>query len=259
MIVTFDSNVWRKVASPNNFQKDPNHAVNLKLNSLVKQNAINAFLSETIFTLEAIKKVDRHDVFKIYRPNIEEKVDDDSMNSGFIKVQFKIGPGKNNQPILNDFLREHLTDAISAGFKIIHLPRIGGFVNEEVKKHTVKFSEEELKNYLDKVFMVAKRIEELNCGFAWIEKIGIKYDVNAVNGIGKAPDSENNNIIKAVAEWADGDTVACAVAIGSNYICTNDEAKSAGSNSVFSKQNIEILKTEYGFELIKPEDLANKF
>jgi hypothetical protein len=170
MIVTFDSNIWRKVASPNKFPKDPNNTINLKLNSLVQQNKINAYLSETIFTLEAIKKVDRQEVFKVYRPNIDVKIDDDSTKSGFIKLKFTMGPGKNNQPILNDFLREYLTDAINSGFKIIHLPRIGGFVNTEVEKYIVKFSEEELRKYLDKVFVVAKRIEELGCGFKWIEK-----------------------------------------------------------------------------------------
>jgi hypothetical protein len=90
-------------------------------------------------------------------------------------------------------------------------------------------------------------------------KIGLRYDPNVFNGIGKAPNLENTNIAKAVAEWADGDTVACAVAIGSDFICTNDKAKSAGNNSVFSRQNIDILRKEYGLEFIKPDELANKF
>jgi len=59
MIVTFDSNVWRKIASPMNFPKDPEQKINEKLNLLVKQGQIKGYLSETIFTLEAIKRIDR--------------------------------------------------------------------------------------------------------------------------------------------------------------------------------------------------------
>jgi hypothetical protein len=216
---------------------------------------MDAYLSETIFTLEAIKRIDRKEIFKIYRPNIDVNIKDDSLKDGMIELIFTMGPGKENQPQLNDFLREHLIDAINAGFKIIHFPRIGGFVNAEIEKYILRLSDDKLGLYLDKIFAVVKRIEGLNAGFKWIENIGLKYDVEIFTGIGKAPDSENKNIANAVAEWADGDTVACAVGIGSDYICTNDVAKMAGENSVFSKNNIDLLSNEYGFKIIKPSDL----
>ena len=181
------------------------------------------------------------------------------MNTGMINLTLKMGPGKENQPELNDFLREHLNNAINAGFKIIHLPRIGGFVNNEVEQYITKLSGEEFKNYYEIAVEVAKRIESLNAGFKWFEEIGLKYEQKVFDGIRKAPDSEDNNIAKAVAEWADGDTIACAVGIGSDYICTKDDAKGAGVNSVFSKQNIEILSEEFKVKLIKPIDLENMF
>lgn len=96
------------------------------------------------------------------------------MINGNIKLTFNIGPGKENQPELNDFLREHLNDAVGVGFKIIHLPRIGGFVNEEADKYLVVFEGDELKKYLDKVIKVAQRIESMNCGYKWIENIWFK-------------------------------------------------------------------------------------
>ena len=259
MIVTFDSNVWRKIASPDNFPKDPDFFINKKINALIKNNIINAYLSETIFTLEAIKRVDRKEFFKIYRPNIDIVTQDNSAIDGMINITFKMGPGKTNQPKLTDFLREHLNDAINAGFKIIRFPRIGGLVNAEVEECIHKFSDVELKNYLDKVFTVAKHIENLNSGYKWIENIGKKYDSKILDGIGKAPDSENGDIAKAVAEWADGDTVACAVGINSDYICTNDRAKSAGNNSVFSKDIIELLANDYEFKIITPKELEKFF
>jgi hypothetical protein len=255
MIVTFDSNVWRKIASPDNFPKDPEFPINKRINSLIKNNKINAYLSETIFTLEAIKRIDRKEVFKLYRPDIDVQINGEPMKDGMIKLTLKIGPGKENQPQLNEFLREHFNDALNAGFKIIRLPRIGGFVNPETEKYTLKLSGDELKHYLDKSFAVAKRIEELGVGFKLIENIGLKYDEKIFDGIGKAPDNENSNIAKATAEWADGDTIACAVGINSDYICTNDQAKSTGSNSVFSEKNIELLSKEYNFKILTPTEL----
>jgi len=259
MVVTFDSNIWRKVASPMNFPKDPERSINEKLNLLVKQNKIEAYLSETIFTLEAIKRVDRKSFLMVYRPDIDVKVQDDSIFDGTIKLTFKIGPSKDNQPELNNYLREHLNDAVNAGFKIIHLPRIGGFANKEVDVYLIEFKENEFKKYFDKCVEVAQRVESMGCGYKWIENIGLKYDKNIFDGIGKAPDSENDSIIRAVAEWADGDTVACAVGIGSDYICTNDIGKSAGTNSVFASQNISLLASDFNFRLIKPKELADLF
>ena len=259
MIVTFDSNVWRKIASPNNFPKDPEYDVNFKLNSLIKQGKMEAYLSETIFTLEAIKRIERKQIFKIYRPNMDVKLQDNTMHDGMINLTFTMGPGKENQPEQNEFLREHLNDAVDVGFKIIHLPRIGGFVNAEVEKYILKFNDSELKKYLDKVFEVAIKIESLGCGFKWLENIRLKYDKKIFDGIRNAPDTETINIANAVAEWADGDTVACAVAIGSNYICTNDIGKSGGDNSIFSNKNIQLLSKDYGFFIIRPKDLANMF
>ena len=75
-------------------------------------------------------------------------------------------------------------------------------------------------------------------------------------GLGNAPDSENGIIAKAVAEWADGDSVASHIAINGDYFCTNDNAKKAGSNSVLSDKNIQVLNTEYGFKKISPTELA---
>jgi hypothetical protein len=75
-------------------------------------------------------------------------------------------------------------------------------------------------------------------------------------GLGNAPDSENGVIAKAVAEWADGDSVASHIAINGDYFCTNDSAKKAGSNSVLSAKNVKVLYEEYRFRKITPTELA---
>jgi hypothetical protein len=171
-----------------------------------------------------------------------------------------VAPGKSNQPELNDFLREHLQDAIKAGFRIIHFPRIAGFVNMEVEPYRYKLDKTKLNDYLDTIFTVGERIEKLEAGYAWLKKIGEKYNnKNPFEGIGQAPDSENNTIAKAVAEWADGDSIACTVAIGAKYFCTNDKAKGAGDKSVMSADNLIKLNREYGLKVIDPISLVQQF
>jgi hypothetical protein len=53
MKIVFDSNVWRKIVSPNNFTKDPNISYYYALKNLCDTKVIEPYLCETIFTLEA--------------------------------------------------------------------------------------------------------------------------------------------------------------------------------------------------------------
>ncbi|WAC03069.1 hypothetical protein N7U66_05425 [Lacinutrix neustonica] len=72
----------------------------------------------------------------------------------------------------------------------------------------------------------------------------------------KHRDSENSVIANAVAEWADGDSLASHPAINGDYFCTNDNAKKAGTNSVLSLNNMNILNQEFGAKKINPTELA---
>lgn len=251
MKITFDSNVWRKVASPNNFPKDPIIGDYKKIREGINCGKIQAFLSETIFTLEAINKKDRKKFFKDYKANINTEVSEGE--NGEIKISFSIGPNPDAHPGNNEFLREHLSDAVKLGFNIINLPRIGGVTNKDIEDLRYKISEFEL----DKGFKVADKIKKLKAGVYDIQQIGIKYDSNSwFKGIGKAPDTENGIIAVAVAEWADGDSIASHIAIDGDYFCTNDSAKKAGSNSILSDRNVKQLNEEFGLNKISPSELA---
>ena len=76
--------------------------------------------------------------------------------------------------------------------------------------------------------------------------------------LGKIPEHENGIFSKAIAEWADGDSIACHVAVGGDYFCTRDIAKSAGNKSVLSKQNLKWLKDDYNVNVISPESISRE-
>jgi len=252
MKITFDSNVWRIISSPGKFPNEPSIEDFKTIRKAIDEKKIIPFLCETIFTIEAIKRKDRKEFFSDYKANINSSVEEGE--NGEIKLSFSIGPDETAHPGNNSYLETHLNDAIQIGFQIIKLPRIAGIVNPDIEVHFYRHND--LSSYHDKVFKVGREIEEKEAGIFHIKEIGKKYNPNGMTGIKQAPESEAGNIAKAIAEWADGDSVACHIAVGGDYFCTRDTAKKAGDKSIFSKSNLEWLKEEYGFQIISPEELA---
>ena len=256
MKIIFDSNVWRIISIPNDddFKNENKLEDFKKIRKAIVDKKIEAYLSETVFTLEAIKKAERQDYFSSIKPKIEIK--ENSLGSK-IGLNITIGPEKgidfNNRPIL----KKYFDEAIKLGFKIVRLPRIGGMINEEIEDIRYKLSDKEFSRYFEKICEVVSKIEDSGAGMAQIEKIGKFYETpNWLKGLKKSPVTEHKKIEKAVAEWADGDSVAISIALGCDYFCTRDQAKGAGNKSVLSLNNLSWLKRDYGFETILPEDLT---
>ena len=256
MKIIFDSNVWRIIATPGRFPNEPSINEFQAIRKGIEVGKIDPYISETVFTIEAIKRTERKKVIGNKKAKFDTK--EEVTDSGFIDMTFTMSPSKvldfNNNPIL----KNHFDDAVNLGFKITRLPRISDFTNEEVEKVIFIQLGDDLIEYLDKVFEVGRKIETHGAGIFHIQQIGLKYDKIWFKGIKIAPDHEKGNIAKAAAEWADGDSVAICIALNCDYYCTRDQAKGAGTQSVLSNQNLTWLKNDYGFEIISPEDLANK-
>jgi hypothetical protein len=257
MKIIFDSNVWQIVTLPSDFPNEALIADFIKINQAIIDKKIEPFLSETVFTIEAIRKVERQDFFSSTSAKIETK--ESASANGGISLNFSIGPNEKdaidfaNRPIL----KKYFDEAIKLGFNIARLPRIGGLVNPEVDAVRYNQDEASLSAYLDKVFEVGRKIEDAGAGITQIKEIGEQYG-NPVwmKGLKSAPETDRNKIAKAAAEWADGDSVAISIALGCDYFCTRDQAKGAGSKSVLSANNLTWLSTDYSFKTILPEDLA---
>lgn len=256
MKIIFDSNVWQIVTLPSDFPDEPLIADFIKINQAIIDKKIEPFLSETIFTIEAIRKVERQDFFSSTSAKITTK---EKANSKGISLSFTVGPNEKDAIDFSErpILKKYFDEAIKLGFNIARLPRIGGLVNPEVDSVRDKKDEASLSAYLDKVFEVCRRIENAGAGMTQIEEIGKQYG-NPIwlKGLKNAPESDRNKIAKAAAEWADGDSVAISIALGCDYFCTRDQAKGAGSKSVLSATNLAWLNAAYGFKTILPEDLA---
>ena len=223
MKVTFDSNVWRIIASPEDFPNEPSIEAFKDIRKAIEENRITPFICETIFTLEAIQRKERKEFFSEYKPEVNVSED---VEGSRIKLHLSIGPDKTAHPGNNSYLDKYLKDAIAIGFKIIKLPRVGGVVNPDIEEHFYKH--QDLGSYQEKVFSVVREIEAKEAGFFHIQKLGRKYNTDWMTGIEQAPESEKGHIAQVIAEWADGDSVACHIAVGGDYFCTRDREKKQG-------------------------------
>lgn len=64
-------------------------------------------------------------------------------------------------------------------------------------------------------------------------------------------------LVKACAEWADGELVAAHVAYENEILCTNDRGRQAGK-SIFNAENRQWLAERYGVRFLTVEELARE-
>jgi hypothetical protein len=252
--VTFDSNVWRIVASPDSFPNEAGITSFRKINDAIKNNELLATLAETVFTLEAIKRSGRQVFFSNYKPVINSIVSEQP--DGTVKISFSMEPDRGAHPGNNHYLSKHWSDAEELGFKILHCPRMSVTTNPDLKSEWFIGVSRDIANSFG---ACGREIEANGCGISQLKAIGGKYAASGRpwhEGISVSPDTEQNPIAKAVAEWADGDAVASHYAYENDYICTRDIAKSGGQDSVFSQKNRAWLESKYGVKFITPEQLA---
>ncbi len=257
MKIIFDSNVWQIVTIPDDYPDETSLSDFKKIKQAIVDKNIEPYLSETVFTIEAIRKVERQDFFSSTKAKVDVKEKVKQNNS--ISLNFTVGPNEDDAINFEErpILKRYFDEAVKLGFKIVSLPRIGGFVNPEVDAVKLNQEGESLSKYLETVFKVSREIEAKGAGITPIKEIGKQYGESTwIKGLKKAPESDRKKIAKAAAEWADGDSVAISIALGCDYFCTRDQAKSAGSKSVLSQENLEWLKADYGFKTITPEELA---
>ena len=254
MKVFFDSNVWRKIAIPEDNTDDPQYVALCEIHDAIVDGRIEAYISESIFTLENIPRKERKGKVGSMKARIKSTVreSDDKVNMGF-----SIGPNPNDAVSLddNEYLKSPTEAALKIGFRIVRLPRIGGLTNKDIEP--VLYKPENLGAFLDKAMQVGREIESKSAGKSQLDAI-VKNNpgISITDKIKNAPEGELNKIAHAIAEMVDGDAVATSIGLGCDYFCTRDEAKGAGTKSVLSTVNVSWLNAQYGFTVKKPEEIA---
>ena len=254
MKVMFDSNVWRKIAVPEDNTGDPQYSALCKIHDAIVDGRIEAYISESIFTLENIPKRERKGKVGAMKAEIRTTVKE--IEEG-LTIGFSLGPNPTDAVSLddNEYLKKPTEAALQMGFHIVRLPRIAGLTNKDIEEKLYKVPD--FDKYYSKATEVGTRIEANGAGISQLEEL-IKNNIgrSITEKIKNAPESDLKKIATAIAEAVDGDAVATSIGLECDYFCTRDEAKGAGTKSVMSALNVCWLNADYGFVVKKPEEIA---
>jgi len=256
---TLDSNVFRKIASPESFLKDTDYPIYRKIADAISAGSLQAFACETMLNIEAVERLARVGIYSNYEPKYESTVvaSSDSRYHG----RFSIGPDLDAHPGVSNTLWRHLQDGFNLGIRIRHAPRIG---LPRAPRIPANFFEEindgSFQKKYDKFCDAGHFIETEGWGIAQVKAIAFtaKRPPPWFRALAYIDDEARTRVPHAIAEWADGDAVAAHIGAGSDYFCTLDFGKKAGPNSVLSPSNRKQLSEKYGTVFVTPAELLNE-
>ena len=68
--------------------------------------------------------------------------------------------------------------------------------------------------------------------------------------------TEVNEVARAIAEWADGDSIVAHYAYAGDFFCTQDRGRNAGSASILHPKHRAWLGREFGLRVVSISELA---
>jgi hypothetical protein len=251
MRVTFDSNVWQMVVMPNLASKTSLYDAFTTVHEALRTEQIQGFICETVGTLEAVRLTGRKAYFTSIKPIVEVKAD---AHGGQALLTINIGTDHNQHPGLPNVLRERLELAFALGMRLMRAPRIG---------IPVPASFLDLSVFADEVDVPTSAARDNRWGDV-IETIVQRGVGSAVlrsleAETGRKPESMGEEeFARAVAEWADGDSVAAHVAYSNDVFCTEDQGKSAGGRSILDADNRQWLAVTHNVKFATIRELATQ-
>jgi len=268
MRVTFDRQVLGKVIFPGKRKKDPDHACLEKINAALRAGRLQGFICESVGTLEAIAKDKRATYFANRTPKSQVQTARDGKN---VSLAITFTTDHDRHPGLDERLIENLQGARALGMRLLYVPCFNiqlpaQFLNDQPFYESRLF---ETQVYADCFADVSAAIEARGVGAAVITAIAKciqeQLPVSArasQSGLQLLPyaknEAERTAIMKAIAEWADGDLVASHIASGNDLLCSEDQGRSAGGPSIFDDANRVWLKSAYHVEFASIPELAAK-
>jgi len=101
------------------------------------------------------------------------------------------------------------------------------------------------------------RARAVSLGLALSRRDGIE-DEWWLHGLKRARASEVKKVARAVAEWADGDSIAAHIGYRNDIFCTSDKAGKAGTASVFHADSRSWLTQTFGVTFCSMDELAQR-
>jgi hypothetical protein len=250
--VTFDSNAWQMAVMPSLASRTPVYADFVAIHDALRTKQIQGFISETVGTLEAIKNVGRKAYFTSIKPKVDVQVVNVTGGQAVLKID--IGTTHDQHPGLHRVLKERLELAIALEMRLMRAPRMTIPVPALFLDLAVFADEGDAPTSAardNRWGGVMGTIEQRGVGGAVLRSLQEKAG-------GRAEDIEEKEFARAVAEWADGDSVAAHVAYSNDTFCTEDQGRSAGGKSIFDEENRRWLSHTYDVRFATVAELANQ-
>jgi hypothetical protein len=259
MKVTFDTNTFDKASRPEVYRKDPMYETALTVHEALRRGAMRGYICETALTLEGVRRDDRSAVFgSTVAVASTERVSEDTLQIASRTEQPERKPVSVKQA-------ERFRAAFDLGLRLLATSRIAMPRAEE--QFYAEENADEIGPRLDRGVRLAGKIEArgLGCRRAMVlaERLiknrlalgqpwfhGLRY----AHGI-----AEVREVARAVAEWADGDSVAAHYAYGNDVFCTLDHGRDEnrrGESAVLDVENRKWLTLELGIQFATMDELA---
>lgn len=263
MKVTFDTNALEGAARPERHPGNSRQADFIKVHEAIVAGKIQGYFSETIATLEGIENDDRSAVMASTHLNMEMIVMTDAA-TGQESIHFNATVEQDRKPLHPEHSKR-IRAALRIGMRALKAPRrIAGFNVGDPNFYERAGSEDALSDRLNKTIAVGKAIEARGVGYALVESIAKKFTRrdNVVNempmrSLGRARDKhEIGGVNRAIAEWADADSIAAHIGYDMDLFCTEDQGKGAGARSVLDSNNRAWLESTFGVKFVTLSELA---
>ena len=261
MNVTFDANTIRRTVLPDVFSKDPHHAAFVKIHRALASGRLRGFISETIITLEGIRREDRAAVFAGTR--LRSTVREELAENGQRVIAIKTLVEQPDRQPLRPKAAEPVVAALALGVRLLGAPRVGG-IRVEDSDGRVYATDTNLADRLEKYHGALRAIEGRGLGRQQLRALGEEFarrynlGTDWLRGLEHASDvHEENRVIRAVAEWSDADSVAAHIGYGIDTFCSEDYGRGAGGPSVLDPANRAWLTQTFGVRFTTLIELAD--
>lgn len=250
--VTFDSNAWQMSVLPSLASNDYRFADFVIIHDALQGRQILGFICETVGTLEAIRNDGRKAYFTSIRPTVNVQFVNGAPGQALLKID--VASAHDQHPGLPRVLEERLQLAIGLGMRVMRAPRMVVPIPALMLDLSVFADETDVPTAAirdNRWGEVVETIEQRCVGSALLRSL--RETVG-----GRAEAIKETDFASAVAEWADGDSVAAHVAYNNDLFCTEDQGKSAGRRSIFDPSNRQWLTVTYGVQFVTVRELAER-
>jgi hypothetical protein len=260
LTVTFDTNAFDKAVRPAVYASDPAHEDFLVVHEALKQGRIQGFLADTVITLEGITNDQRAKVFgnTATRSSLAQASDD--------TFTLTITPVQADRLPLHPKQAERFIAAVDLGIRLLGAPRIGMPRAEE--QYYAGESPAALGERLNRFVDLVRKIEARGLGSARAQAIAERLAGGPITkapwftAFGAAKDiHEMREIARAIAEWADADSVGAHYGYRNDIFCTLDSGKAEerrGEPAVLDPTNRTWLTQEFGIRFATLPELAQE-